>query len=99
MMRVMNVMIVVIRFEKSGRGRTGLQGTGEISDGSLLIAKRRGRLVVEPSELLEDLGVVGGFVEHTVPSISSALVLHDPNVINERLMLGLGDCYCIEEVC
>jgi hypothetical protein len=44
-------------------GRTVLQTLGQIRDGGVLIGEARLALVVEPSELLKDLGVLGIFVK------------------------------------
>jgi hypothetical protein len=53
----------------------GLEALGEIRHGFVLVGKRRAGLVVEPAELLEDLGVVGLMREDAHIGVAGGLVL------------------------
>lgn len=55
--------------------RIGFQTLGEVRDGCVLVGKGRTRLMIQPTELLQDFGVVRVVFQYTLVGVLCSVVL------------------------
>ena len=60
-------------------GRISFQTFGEVGDCGVLIGKGGTRLVIEPTELLQDFGVIGIVLQYTLVRVLSSVILKWPS--------------------